>query len=374
VNSGGPAKTNFLAIWRGIWLFTWKSHMTWRRLPLYALLLLGLPALVYLTTSVRAWNRRTPDPENPQAYFQRLRHRLERARAPLDQEQEKMMEAIFVEEFARSAPATEDQLRAETPEARTKRVKDCYERIRKRAGELLKEEQMAVLRNQIRWRIQETEQQANKRTWSRSGAYYHWILDFYFLVILPLACVNACGALIRDELQADTLGFLLTRPVSRAQLLAAKYLSQTAWLQVFLLAESLLLVAAGRLQQIPDLGKFLPLFLGAQFLAVFAWSALGLLFGLVARRYIALALVYGLIVERGIGSIPTNINTLSLTRHLKTLLSHHPLLQTIYEWPAPQESWWLAAGALVLAAAGFLGVAMALFTYLEYHHTSEAQK
>ena len=100
-------------------------------------------------------------------------------------------------------------------------------------------------------------------------------MDFYFFVILPLGCVRASGALIRDELQADTLGFLTTRPLSRARLLAAKYLSQTAWLQIVFLIETLLLFAAGLLRHIPAIGALMPLFLAAQLLAVPAWSALG---------------------------------------------------------------------------------------------------
>jgi hypothetical protein len=127
-----------------------------------------------------------------------------------------------------------------------------------------------------------------------------------------------CGALIRDELETDTLGFLTTRPLSRARLLLIKYLSQTAWLEIWMLVQALLLFAAGSLRQIPALGGLIPLFLAAQFLAVLAWGALGLFLGQVSKRYMALALLYGLIVEMGIGRIPTNINTLHscvISRH-----------------------------------------------------------
>jgi hypothetical protein len=372
--NGVPSRTGFLGVLRGIWLFTWKSQLTWRRLPLHLLLLLGLPALVYLTTSIRAWTggygRGSGDPF---AQYERFCRGLERADQEMDPDKDEKMQAIYVGElFQMSESQTENPRTPEAAQARTERLKACYERISKQAEAVLKKEQMVILENHIRRRVQESERMASQQQWSRAGAYYHWIIDFYFFVILPLACVNASGALIRDELQADTLGFLHTRPVSRARLLAAKYLAQTAWLQLFLLVESLLLIATGRLQHIQDIVSFLPLLLGAQFLAVFAWSALGVLLGQIAKRYIALALIYGLIVERGIGNIPTNINNLSLTSHLRTLLAHHPSLQTIYNWPG--EGVWFAAGALVLAAAVFLGLAIALFTFLECHHTSEMQK
>jgi ABC-type transport system involved in multi-copper enzyme maturation permease subunit len=187
-----------------------------------------------------------------------------------------------------------------------------------------------------------------------------------------LQCVKASGGLIRDELQADTLSFLVTRPLSRARLLVLKYLTQTAWLQLVLLAQTLLLFAVGGLRQIPSLGALLPLFLAAQFLAVLTWSALGVFLGQVAKRYMAVALVYGFIVELGIGRIPTNINTLSMMRHLKTLLSHNSALQGIYDWSATGVP--MALGALALATALFLTLAALLFTFKEYHQTAEMQK
>jgi ABC-type transport system involved in multi-copper enzyme maturation permease subunit len=178
--------------------------------------------------------------------------------------------------------------------------------------------------------------------------------------------------LIRDELQADTLGFLVTRPVTRARLLIVKYISQTAWLQMLLLVETLLLFAAGAMRQIPALGELLPLLLIVQILAIPAWSALGLLLGQITTRYMAAALVYGAIVEMGIGKIPTNINTLSLLRHIETLLSHNKALQDTFSWDAGPT--WLAILALILAPLIFLGCAALLFSVIEYHASAEMQK
>lgn len=209
-------------------------------------------------------------------------------------------------------------------------------------------------------------------TWDRSAAFYRWLVDVYFFIILPLMCVRGCGALMRDELQGDTLGFLITRPVSRARLLIVKYLSQLAWLQILLLIETLLLFAVGAWRQIPDLASLAPLFVAVQLLAVPAWSALGILLGQVTKRYMATALIYGAVVEIGIGRLPTNINALSIMRHLKTLLSHNEALQSVFDWPMDQP--WVSVCALIVAPILFLTAAAALFSFMEYLPASEMQK
>jgi ABC-type transport system involved in multi-copper enzyme maturation permease subunit len=208
--------------------------------------------------------------------------------------------------------------------------------------------------------------------WGRTEPFYHWLIGFYFFIILPLTCVRYCGPLIRDELQADTLGFLITRPVGRARLLIAKYLAQVAWLEIILLLETLLLFAAGAARHIPDLGVLLPLVLGVQILVVPAWSALGLLLGQITTRYMAGALLYGAVVEMGIGRIPTNINTISLIRHLETLLSQNSALQSALALEKGETA--TAIGALLVAPVIFLAAAALLFRLVEYHHAAEMQK
>jgi hypothetical protein len=283
------------------------------------------------------------------------------------------MRQIFIEEFGRAeadlrrAQAANDWAGQEAPY-----FSACFNRIRSRVQGLLEFRQFAEFNAAAERRIDRSQRRESNPRWSRSAAFHHWVIDFYFFIILPLQCVRLSGALIRDDLQADTLGFLLTRPLSRARLVVAKYLAQTGWLQLMMLIEALLLFAAGGLQHIAGTANLLPLFLATQFLAVLAWSALGLFLGLVSNRYIALALVYGAFVEMGIGSIPTNINTLSVMRHLKSLLSRNETLQNIYDWTTRGMPYSVAA--LLVATGVFLTLSALLFTFLEYHHTAEMQK
>jgi hypothetical protein len=363
----------FLAGLRGIWLFTWRPLLAWRKLPLLVVGLLAVPALVYLTIpSLRSTSARQSLLGNPAARENEFARQLSRRGQPLQPEQEAQLLQIFNEEFARAEKPPAETRPAESAVTRQRdEIKACYDRIHHRAQTVLNEAQFDRFQRFEKSVVQRSQTEV-RPAWSRTESFYRWLIDFYFFVLLPLQCVKSCGGLIRDELQADTLGFLVTRPLSRARLLILKYLTQTAWLQVLLLAETLLLFIAGGLRQIPALGTLLPLFLAAQFLAVLAWSALGVFFGQVTKRYMALALLYGFIVELGIGRIPTNINSLSLMRHLKTLLSPNPALHAIYDWTS--KGFALSVGALALATALFVALAALLFTFKEYHHTAEMQK
>ena len=310
---------------------------------------------------------------DPAADVNRLSRRLGRVGLPLRPEQKVELLRIFTEEYARTENDwDETQPLDSIAERRRQQIETGRERLRQRVQTVLDEGQFARFQTfQERNRDQRPPPVVDL-SWDRTTPFYRWLIDVYFFILLPLNCVRMCGALIRDELETDTLGFLTTRPLSRARLLLVKYLSQTAWLEIWMLVQALLLFAAGSLRQIPALGTLIATFLAVQFLAVLAWGALGLFLGQVSKRYMALALLYGLIVEMGIGRIPTNINTLSLMRHLKTLLGHNAALEGIYHWPAIGAAG--PSGALVLAAALFLGLAALMFTFKEYHHTTEMQK
>jgi hypothetical protein len=367
-------KPAFLQALRGIWLFTWKPQLAWGRLAVTLLTLAVLPVLVYLTTSSpQGWSRQHTLLGPPSNKVNEFAGRLARAEVPMTPQQRAELRRIFEEEFAR----TEDEFNKAQPgkalaSRQREQIVECYERIHDRSRSVLDDGQFERYRDFEKRAVTLAQNGVREARWGRTEPFYHWLIDFYFFVILPLSCVRACGGLIRDEVQEDTLGFLTTRPLSRGQLVLAKFASQTVWVQMLLLVETLLVFAVGGLRQIPGLASLLPLFLVGQFLAVLAWSALGVCLGQATKRYMAAALLYGLVVEVGIGRIPTNINNLSLIKQLKSLLAHDAALQSVYDWSARAVP--IPLGALVLAAGIFLAAAALLFTYREYHHTVEMQK
>ncbi|MGD1086770.1 MAG: ABC transporter permease subunit [Verrucomicrobiota bacterium] len=369
-----PARPSFFRALRGIWLFAWKSQLAWRRAPVLAGGLAIMPVLVYLTVSSPAsWNSggilRLGDPASQLRRFEFQNGR----RSSLNSNQRDQLRQILQSESDR----IESDLRAlKTPETsedeQRQMIQSYFDGVLARAKSVLDENQFEQFRILNRRALTQSQDRVSEPAWNRTAPFYRWLVDFYFFIILPLGCVRACGGLVRDELQSDTLGFLVTRPVRRATLLLMKYLCQAAWLEMVALAESLLLFEAGRLREIPSLASLIPLFLAAQFLAVLAWSALGVFLGQVTKRYLALALLYGLVVELGIGAIPTNINSLSMMRHLQTLLSHNDDLQSLFQWTGVGVVF--PVGMLLLGTALFLGVAALLFTFVESHPTEEMRK
>ena len=377
--SGIESKTvtlnpSFFEALRGIWLLTWRSQFILRKMPALLATLLALPLLIWITV-------RTPDSwkgressilGNSWNNFNQFQRRMSRGNA-LSPEASNQLLQIFNEEYEEA----NKQLRAvdspETnPDTQRQITQTCYDNILRRAKPLLDDRQYTRFQSFTGELTNRANNRAEEPAWNRTAPFYHLLIDLYFFIILPLSCVRGCGGLIRDELQFDTLGFLTTRPISRANLLIAKFLTQVLWLEIISLVEGLLLFLAADLRQVHALGPLLVLFLGVQFLAVLAWSALGIFLGQVTKRYLPLALIYGLVVELGIGNIPTNINSLSLLRHMKALLAHNAVLQGIFDWT--DKGLLLPIGALSLAVVLFVGLAATLFTFREYHSTTEMQK
>ena len=134
---------------RGIWLFTWRPQVSWRRLPVLLVGLLALPALVYLTTPSRSSSpRRASSLGDPGMQLSRLERQLDHAHASLSPEQREQMTAIFSEEFARMAgPPPEGQSAEAAAAHEREEVKACYDRIHARVQTVLDENQFNRYRN-----------------------------------------------------------------------------------------------------------------------------------------------------------------------------------------------------------------------------------
>ncbi|MFT4586122.1 MAG: ABC-type transport system involved in multi-copper enzyme maturation permease subunit [Candidatus Binatia bacterium] len=209
-------------------------------------------------------------------------------------------------------------------------------------------------------------------------AYLAFALGFYQFLLLPISCLSTFGPLIRDELQADTIGFLITRPLTRAKLFLLKFLCLTLWMQILFGLSAAMLLGVGLIKQIDGVVSMAPWFLLAQVLAVLVYGALGALFGLITKKYMVMGVVYGFVVEVGVGMIPSNIHSLSMRHHVQNLLGNSDLAKTIMAKSdlvnlSSAGTGWAIVAILFATTLALVGGAL-MFTYREYHHSDEMQK
>ena len=358
---------------QGLWSLLWRSRLTWRRSPLLLLTLLLIPILTYITIEPMQQLGRYD-------WRQRPRHVLAQFRAEagdVSANARTKLAQIIGEEQGR-VPRTDPgadfapEFTRQEIEQALEGARACYARIAERARPVLDAQQYAAFARFQERKLAEAEAVIRDFNLQRVRPYFSWLLNFYFFLALPLYCLSACGGMIRDELQADTLGFLVTRPVGRARLFLAKYLCQVLWLEAIVALHGLLLLGVGSLRGVPGIGSILPLLLVAQFLAVLSWGALSALLGLITRRYLVAGIAYGFVVELGLGRIPTNINTISLSRHFRGLFGHDPLLQRLSDWEPQNVAF--AVGAVLIATVVFLVMGATLWAHREYHSATEMQK
>jgi ABC-type transport system involved in multi-copper enzyme maturation permease subunit len=199
-----------------------------------------------------------------------------------------------------------------------------------------------------------------------------WLVTFHLLLAVPLGCLATFGPLIRDELQADTLGFLVSRPLHRHRLFLLKYLCAMLWTQLVMLFAGFSYLAVARIKGVAVAADPALLFLLAQALSVLAYGALGGLLGLLSPKYMVLGVVYGFVVEVGLSNIPTNIHVLAVSHHVTAILANHAKFAEQFGWSAAGIV--SSSGLIVAMTALFLFFAAVLFSFREYHHGEAMQK
>ncbi|HIG26269.1 MAG TPA: hypothetical protein EYQ50_00120 [Verrucomicrobiales bacterium] len=191
-------------------------------------------------------------------------------------------------------------------------------------------------------------------------------------LVVPFSCLHSFGSMIRDELQADTLGFLISRPMTRFRLILCKYLSQVLWLQILLTVNGAAVLLVGGFQEIPDILGIAGWYFLIQTVVIFTWGAMGTLMGLLSKNYLVLGFLYGSLVEFGLRQIPTNIKSLSLTHHIQKILAGNTSIGDSFSWD-PEGAlksyfilWAVAAGALLISCF--------VFSLREYLPSDESSK
>ena len=151
-----------------------------------------------------------------------------------------------------------------------------------------------------------------------------WVVRFYVCFLVPVLAFLAAAGVVRDDLQSGSVDYLFTRPVRRPTFIFLRYLAQVGCAQIEFLLSLLVLVGIGMFREVPGMQAAIPRLLLAQVLVVGAFSAFGFLCAMLTSRYVVIGLVYGAVIEVGLGNVPTQLSRLSMIRQTIGILN--PLL------------------------------------------------
>src|SRR5213083_778771 len=190
---------------------------------------------------------------------------------------------------------------------------------------------------------------------------------FLQVVLIFVTLVNAT-ALIREEIDDNTLPFLLTRPISKPALVTYEYVGYLIAVLVLLVPP--LILAYGVTEAYRGLGFTTDLdvlwgFLATTVLGSAAYGALFLFISVLIRRPLAGGLLIGFVWESVVGSIPGDVPKLSVIHYLRTILSHVVAIGPLNGY-APDLSAGLAAGILNAFSIAMVILSAFVFQQLEF--------
>jgi ABC-2 type transport system permease protein len=192
---------------------------------------------------------------------------------------------------------------------------------------------------------------------------------FYFLPmgLIPATCLLYASGMIQDEIEEQTLTYLLVRPIPRTLIYLTRLLATylvTVTLALFFTTLTAICIWWGSNQMFTVLRDRVVPLLAILVLAVFVYTAIFGCLGLYFRRLLAMGIAYILIVEYFLASIDFVIRKMTVTYYFRILVLNWIDNQEERTWrislgdpttPSPLEAViTLIFGGLALAALGML--------------------
>jgi ABC-2 type transport system permease protein len=193
---------------------------------------------------------------------------------------------------------------------------------------------------------------------------------FLQVVLIFVTLVNA-STLIREEIEDNTLPYLLTRPISKPAIVLYKYLGYLIVVLVLLIPPIVLAYAVTEAYTGTGFSTdsdVLAGFLVATILGSAAYGALFLFISVLVRRPLAVGLLIGFVWESIVGSIPGQVPKLSVIHYLRSILKG-----MIAVGPLTTYSTDVSAGISVVVLVGFT-VAMVVVSMLVFQQMEFRQK
>ncbi len=193
---------------------------------------------------------------------------------------------------------------------------------------------------------------------------------FLQVVVIFVTLVNA-STLIREEIEDNTLPYLLTRPISKPALVAYKYIGYLIAALVLLVPPVVLAYGVTEAYNGSAFSADLDVlagFLVATVLGSAAYGALFLFVSVLVRRPLALGLLIGFVWESIVGSIPGQVPKLSVIHYLRSILK-----EMISVGPLANYSTDVSAAISVVVLVGFT-IAMIVLSALIFQQMEFKQK
>ncbi len=190
-----------------------------------------------------------------------------------------------------------------------------------------------------------------------------FLLSVHVRTIVPMASLYLGSSLVADEVEGGTLPYLITRPVPRAGILAAKFVSAWVAVSAFGLASAVVTVAVLGILGGSSVSPLWPLVLVVP-AASGAYLALFGLVGLLTPRALVIGVLYGALFEAVLAQAPLLARRLAVGHWTTSILLPFPpyrgigeMLPLLQEMVAsPAAAWPTLLGITVgaLACGGLL--------------------
>jgi hypothetical protein len=122
-------------------------------------------------------------------------------------------------------------------------------------------------------------------------------------------------------------------------------------------------IAIGTAKNIPGVAAAVPTLLLAQSVLVTAFFSFGFLSGVLTSKYIVIGLLWGALLEIGVGNIPTELARISFTHQVRELLQ--PVLPHARAAVASDQTAFGIVLTLLVASAAMVGMVAFIFSKRE---------
>lgn len=150
------------------------------------------------------------------------------------------------------------------------------------------------------------------------------MIIFYLQFLVLYVCFLYGSGLITSELEDKTMTYLISRPISKLEILVYKYLGYI--ISIFIIfaipttLNYLMLASHDGVGNISENWRYLAYALGGIFIGVVAWGALFLFFASIFKNPLAPGILYCLFWESFIANIGMNISKVSVTYQIRTFI------------------------------------------------------